>query len=393
MVIFTAVLAAFLYAQITIERKIPRDIALNQAIGILNKMDDLSHWNLSYESLYAVMASDTPVQLLIPPGSIMTSDGKKLSRVFFPTIISKVGEIGNQTGKISIRISSLQAMNPDFQPDKWERASLVNLELGGQQQAAFVKGPEGSVSFRFMRPIYIKESCLSCHEDQGRQAGDIIAGITAIVPADNLLARTRSHLFQFALTLSLLWLVGTAFFIVLIRHKEHDRLRIQELNEMSLVDPLTGLSNRRGFLTLAQQQALYAERNGLSATLLFMDLDKFKQINDTFGHQVGDEVLIRFAKVLLLTFRTSDIVSRFGGDEFVVLALDAPMDESTTIIQRLEYNLEKNNEASGKPYRLSASVGSASFDPKKPQMLELLVLEADEKMYIAKKMKNAPKTR
>ena len=103
------------------------------------------------------------------------------------------------------------------------------------------------------------------------------------------------------------------------------RMLEQDLRSLSLAmrDELTGLSNRRGFDTLAEQTIAMCRRVGEPATLLYFDLDDFKTINDTLGHAGGDRVLRTFADRLRATFRDSDVVARVGGDEFCVLLTGA----------------------------------------------------------------------
>lgn len=161
------------------------------------------------------------------------------------------------------------------------------------------------------------------------------------------------------------------------------------LRALSLVDELTGLYNRRGFLTLAQQQLKLARRGHRELVLLFIDMDDFKEINDTFGHHEGDTALTRAADILKHTFRDSDIVARLGGDEFVVLASDTGKTGSEVIINRLRQELRTRNEREGYPYRLSFSVGAARFDPETPPSIEDLLAAADAMLYEQKKHKRA----
>jgi diguanylate cyclase (GGDEF)-like protein len=157
-----------------------------------------------------------------------------------------------------------------------------------------------------------------------------------------------------------------------------------ELLSMAFRDDLTGLYNRRGFLMLAEQQLKLARRNGHGAFLFFLDLDELKKINDTLGHQTGDFALVDAADLLRLTFRDSDVMARFGGDEFAVLVLEAG-DRSKEIILR---RLQENQHAKGgkhRGYRLSLSVGSARFDPLHPSSIGELMVRADEAMYEQKR--------
>lgn len=167
-----------------------------------------------------------------------------------------------------------------------------------------------------------------------------------------------------------------------------DRKRQEDaLRALSLVDELTGLYNRRGFLTLAQQQLKQARRGHRELVLLFIDMDDFKEINDSFGHKEGDAALVRASEILKHTFRDSDIIARMGGDEFVVLATDTGKTGSEIIVNRLRNELRERNERDGYPYRLSFSVGAARFDPDAPPSIEELLAAADSMLYAQKKHK------
>lgn len=165
-----------------------------------------------------------------------------------------------------------------------------------------------------------------------------------------------------------------------------ERRRTEEaLRTLSLVDDLTGLYNRRGFLTLAQQQLKLARRSHRELLLLFIDMDDFKAINDTFGHSDGDLALTRAAAILRKTFRDSDILARMGGDEFVVLAADSPRTARDSVIARLRAELRERNERDGFPYALSFSIGVAHFDPMRPPSIEALLATADAMLYEQKR--------
>jgi diguanylate cyclase (GGDEF)-like protein len=173
-------------------------------------------------------------------------------------------------------------------------------------------------------------------------------------------------------------------FLRAVRSNAKENAMQAELLNMAFLDDLTGLYNRRGFLMLAEQQLKMARRTGHGAFLFFLDLDGLKQINDSLGHQAGDFALMEAADFLRVTFRDSDVLARFGGDEFAVLVLEAG-DRSEEIIMR---RLEENQHAKGgehRGYRLSLSVGSARFDPLHPSSIGELLMRADEAMYERKR--------
>ena len=168
-----------------------------------------------------------------------------------------------------------------------------------------------------------------------------------------------------------------------------DRKRMEEeIREMSLRDQMTDLYNRRGFITLTEQQIRAANRAKRPMLLTFIDLDGLKGINDTLGHEEGDRALIDAANVLRQTFRESDVITRLGGDEFAVLSIDAADMNPEDLSKRLQENIDACNAKETRPYRLAMSWGTVVYDPGSPLSLDELMSSADERMYAQKKAKS-----
>lgn len=157
-----------------------------------------------------------------------------------------------------------------------------------------------------------------------------------------------------------------------------------ELENLSLVDDLTGLYNRRGFLALARHQSRLALRNKTSFSIAFLDLDGLKQINDTLGHPQGDRALMDAAVVLKACFRTSDILARIGGDEFAVFVVDA---NETEVTARIHERIDAGNAATDRQYRVSFSMGIVSSNRYENPTIEGLLSKADSLMYEQKRQK------
>jgi len=167
-----------------------------------------------------------------------------------------------------------------------------------------------------------------------------------------------------------------------------DRKKMEsEIIALSITDQLTGLNNRRGFLSLAGQQLKLSDRSKKGVVLFFADLDLLKQINDTLGHEEGDKALIEAANIFKETFRTSDIIARLGGDEFAVLAIDTDEANSGIFTARLLQLIDNGNNQENRKYRLSISVGFAYYDPEKPCSIDELIARADKLMYEQKQKK------
>jgi len=165
-----------------------------------------------------------------------------------------------------------------------------------------------------------------------------------------------------------------------------ERKQSEELfKSLSLVDDLTGLYNRRGFLALASKQLKLSYRMKKEVTVIFADINKLKWINDTLGHLEGDAAIINAARILKETFRETDIVARMSGDEFAVFMTGADANYSKTIVTRLEQKLKDFNISAREPYQLSLSLGSAGSNAKNPLDLNELIDIADKLMYDKKR--------
>jgi diguanylate cyclase (GGDEF)-like protein len=161
------------------------------------------------------------------------------------------------------------------------------------------------------------------------------------------------------------------------------------LRKESLVDELTGLANRRGFLMLAEQHVELAKRTGASFMMVFIDMDRLKPINDTLGHQMGDAAIAETADVLRVCFRGSDILGRLGGDEFALLLPGTAENSEESIRGRLQREVQLRNAQPDRRYPLSVSVGIVAANAQtEPSMGELLA-QADARMYEEKQKRRS----
>ncbi|MGC8930567.1 MAG: diguanylate cyclase [Dictyoglomus sp.] len=161
----------------------------------------------------------------------------------------------------------------------------------------------------------------------------------------------------------------------------------EELKKISNTDPLTGLYNRRGFITLAEHTMGLARRLKKNLILIFIDLDNMKWINDNLGHNIGDLALKETADILKKTFRENDLIARIGGDEFVILGVVEKEEDKDEILNRLRHKVEISNQRKDKAYKLSLSIGTVFYNPESPCSIEELLQMADKMMYEEKKRK------
>lgn len=167
------------------------------------------------------------------------------------------------------------------------------------------------------------------------------------------------------------------------------RLNVLEANlrMASLTDELTGVSNRRGFMTLGELALAGVRRHDdESALLYFVDVDGLKRVNDELGHEAGSTLIKTVADTLRNSFRSSDVVGRIGGDEFCVLAVNS-VDAPERVIHRLRKRAIDLRERQALPFDVQFSVGAAKVDPSQPRALEEAMRLADERMYAIKQQR------
>jgi diguanylate cyclase (GGDEF)-like protein len=154
---------------------------------------------------------------------------------------------------------------------------------------------------------------------------------------------------------------------------------------LATTDELTGISNRRGFNAIGNHALMLCRRLDRSAMLVQFDLDGFKAINDNLGHDAGDRALADFARILLKTFRDSDVVGRLGGDEFGVLMAAAEPVGLGRALERLQKAVDERNAAVGCAYPLCFSAGATVFDPEVHRDITDLLRDADQEVYAHKR--------
>ncbi len=162
----------------------------------------------------------------------------------------------------------------------------------------------------------------------------------------------------------------------------------EELKRLAHYDTLTGAYNRGYGLEILQRQLKLSKRDKSPLLLAYSDLDNLKDINDEFGHDEGDRAMVQVAKLFKSILREVDIITRMGGDEFLLIFLDSSLNEIPIIRKRLSKELARLNQISKKPYKVEFSTGFSNYDPANPQSMDELIRIADQMMYEEKKRKN-----
>ncbi len=160
---------------------------------------------------------------------------------------------------------------------------------------------------------------------------------------------------------------------------------LKDLEHQALFDNLTGLYNRNALFSFLERETERAKRGENQLLVIFLDLDNFKHVNDTFGHKKGDEVLKKVAQILKENFRKYDILARFGGDEFI-LGITLPPSANKNEVEKILKRVENEIEKTFKNFGLSISYGIAVC-PKESRNAQELIQIADRRMYKMKQKK------
>jgi diguanylate cyclase (GGDEF)-like protein len=267
---------------------------------------------------------------------------------------------------------SLEYLYKQKKTTLWVIVILLMLIIG---VIDYLTGIDISFSFFYILPVAMATWAL------GKISGRWIAFICAVIwQGSNILAGE-----QFNTPLIFLWNAATRLGFFLIVSETIDLfIRLNTELQVSRTDFLTGILNRRAFFESASRELKRLERNGEPLTIVYMDLDNFKAINDTFGHHTGDEVLKEISKVLNSHLRGADIAARLGGDEFALLLPATNKKAAQRVIQRIKNDVLKETRKIKRPMTLSTGVLTCTIAPPSTENLLQLV---DHLMYDSKKKK------
>ncbi len=366
-------------------------MAYKEAVANFNKDQAFRIWATGHGGVYVPVTEDTqpsPYLAHIPERDITTPSGRALTLMNPAYMLRQMMDQYSDLYGVKGRITSLTPLNPGNAPDPWERAALQAFEDGRTQEVFEVTEIDGEPYLRLIRPMTVGKGCLFCHGHQGYNVGDVRGGVGVYVPLAEYYSAAESSKATMRFSFGGIWLLGMAGIGWIGRH---GRLRLEERKtfeqqiwHQANFDPLTRLANRNLFQDRLQLAIAQAAREGSQLALMFIDLDRFKDVNDTQGHHIGDELLIHAADRLRACVRASDTVARMGGDEFVVVIEGVERVEDVAAVGRkilkelsIPFQLGRN------VIHLSASIGITIYPEDGNSSLTLLK-NADTAMYQAK---------
>ncbi|MBQ0759014.1 MAG: diguanylate cyclase [Zhongshania sp.] len=321
-----------------------------------------------------------PLLANMPERDIETPSGRKLTLFNSPAFLREISQTFESSLGDRIKLISYQPLNPANTPDDWEKKALKELEAGAATAQGFVSGEKSH--FRLMYPMMMEAKCAKCHRYLKDIPRNVVGGLSVMVdktPYDRLSEKVIRKITTGYFSI---WLIGL-FGLIVFDFKGAKLLR--NIQFTATHDGLTQLNNRREIECLINLECERADRYKNPLSVMMLDIDYFKRVNDTYGHQVGDEALRVVATTIKQTIRKIDIAGRYGGEEFLVLTPDTPREKAEILAQRLNKAIKTASIKlkDGKTFSVTVSIGGSCFSPER-RSADLLVKSADEALYKAK---------
>lgn len=303
-------------------------------------------------------------------------------------VTKELSNLSRSEGIVSFRTISLTPIKPEDLPDDFEAGALRQLQHGNTDEVyGLTEQPNGEAVFRYLYPFHTDNSCLKCHQEYGYRAGKIDGALSIQVPASNYLSeRNINRWLMIGSALLVILLVIATIALIAYRFMRELKRADEQLQRLASEDPLTGLYNRRVGMEWLRQGLARHTRSHKPLSLMMLDIDHFKQVNDTYGHLNGDRVLVELAGLIKASVRPYDFAVRYGGEEFMLVLADCNLQAAQLIAERLRHMVEEHRVVidSETTITFTLSVGVAELADETDETEEQLIGRADSALYQAK---------
>ena len=346
-------------------------------------------WNARYGGVYVEKTYGVQSNPFLENPDISTIDGKVYTKKNPALMTREISALAEETNDFKYHITSLKPLNPNNTPNEFEKAALLSFEQGKLESFdTILQG--GNTMFRYMAPLYVEASCLQCHAMQGYTEGQVRGGISVQFDISQIETEIRSNAIYILTLVALisLLMLGTIWYLV-SRLANRLSKAYEIIENMSVTDELTSLYNRRYIQTRLDEELSRTWRHGSPLSLMILDIDNFKRVNDNFGHQTGDMVLRQFSALLQTNVRKADVAARWGGEEFVVILTESNVSQAKMAAEKVRSTVESTPfEIEGDksiPITISIGVSSINMVEKNAEnSAEKLIKIADDALYVAK---------
>lgn len=385
---------------------ISEKILYEQASTLFNNIVTLRKWNSDHGAIYVKAYNGIQPNPYLKDNHTYTKDNELLIKINPAWMTRQISELSNKKEKYYFKITSLQPINPNNAPDNFEKTALENMKRNKSKE---VYTSLENDKFNFMGALKVEQSCLECHTTQGYSVGDTMGGLRVSIPIDNYLHNMEIVDSKTEL-LYLITILTSIVFILLITYTVNSiyvrELNILKLNktlevkvnqrtkelknankkllEISSVDFLTNIPNRRYFFEVGNKSFHLAKREKHPLSIIYIDIDHFKSINDNYGHNIGDEILKLVSSKMNKLIRKSDILARTGGEEFTILLNNTDKENAFILAEKLRTTIE-NSCYRDKEFEIQVTISLGISELQNDdEELDSIISRADKALYRAK---------
>lgn len=372
--------------------ELTKDILLQQSRALFKQILLTRRWASGHGGVYVKVkpgVEANPFLSKMPKARVNIRDQKsgELYTLRNPgLIVRELSEVGGTADLYLFHVASLKPVNPkNSTPDAFEKKALKQFE-NGVKELTTIEHKNGESFYRYMAPLYYEKACDTCHLNQGLKPGDIRGGISVSIPMLLVNQKLRANrTYTIASAILILGLLLGSLYIISSKLLRALGIAQSKLIQMATTDSLTELPNRKHGIDRLEEEISRHHRSGLPLSCLMLDIDRFKDINDTIGHLAGDAVLVSLADTFNQCTRKHDIVSRYGGEEFLILLPETDITSALGVAEKIrvrvsEYPVEFNDHS----ISFTVSIGVTQMDQSRKEATDVIIHRADCALYKAK---------
>lgn len=359
-------------------RDIIREENLVKARSLFNLITLARKWNAGYGGVYVEKKEGVESNPYLENPDIKTLDGRTFTLRNPAMMTREISKYAEREGLFRFRIARPNPLNPLNEPDSFELRA-IDLLLNGNKEVHKTENIEGKLHFRYVAPILVEKGCLNCHADFN--LGDIRNVISISFSIEDTYNKLKRNSIFIVLSafFTILFLSLSIYFFTIRLMKKLSEAR-KEIEKMAITDGLTGIFNRKYLMTRLMEEYKRAKRLREELSVILLDIDHFKTINDEYGHLIGDEVLKNVAERIKGCVRVYDIVGRYGGEEFLVILPGTGFEGAKNVAERIRACVKETHICN---VQVAVSLGIASIHEDDQSEYDLLK-RADDGLYKAK---------
>lgn len=404
---FSLFITKYIYDSKNEYQVISEKILFQQASTLFNNIVTMRQWNADHGSVYVKAHDNIKVNPYLVDNFTYTKDDELLIKINPAWMTRQLSELSNKNEKYYFKITSLNPINPSNAADEFEKTGLEALKINKEQK--FYTSIQND-KYNLIGPLIVDASCLQCHAEQGYKIGDLRGGLRVSVPIDSYLENieildSKTNILYFITFFTAIVFISIIIYTInSIYSRESNIIKLnrtlekkvyrrtkelrdanKKLLEISTLDYLTNIPNRRFLFETGAKYFHIAKREKTNLSIICIDIDHFKKINDNHGHDIGDEILKLVASSMVKFTRKADILSRTGGEEFTLLLNNVDESNALILAEKIRTKIEDTN------YKYDETIVKATISLGISQLrhddiaLSAIIKRADIALYQAKK--------